>query len=131
MTCPRIDYKMQQYMTLEIIRLYNTKTDTRFIVVHSMSINIYSTVSLYSYRSAVALTAFFDQLRMLAPYAKNKTGIGIIATARNASRDVAQGIPSLSYICDANSGKPAPNKARTALLLAMALFATGRYTSTR
>lgn len=113
-------------LTLEIIMLCDLEKVNHVVSIHFISANFWSSASLFIYRSAVELTAFFDQLRILAPYTKNKTGIGIMATARKASRDVAQGIPSFEYICDANSGKPAPNNARTILLLAIALFATGR-----
>ena len=43
--------------------------------------------------------------------------------------DVAQAVPSLPYILATKRGKPAPKRARTMLLDAMALLQTCKYTS--
>ena len=58
-------------------------------------------------------------------------GRGAIRVNNPARRAVAPTVPNVSYICPANSGKPAAKLDRTALFAAMALAAMGRYAVTR
>jgi hypothetical protein len=51
--------------------------------------------------------------------------------ARPARRAVAPTVPSLLYMAPANNGNAAANADRSALLLAMAEAAIGRYAVTR
>lgn len=58
-------------------------------------------------------------------------GNGAMIVARPARRAVAPTVPSLLYMAPANSGNAAANADRSALLLAMAEAAIGRYAVTR
>ena len=61
----------------------------------------------------------------------NTHGKGAMSVARPASSAVAPTVPRRSYICPAKSGNTAANVLRSALLLAIALAAIGRYATTR
>lgn len=58
-------------------------------------------------------------------------GNGAMIVVRPANNAVAPTVPNRSYIAPANRGNPAANADRSALLLAMADAAIGRYATTR
>lgn len=63
--------------------------------------------------------------------AKTTYGSGVMSVVSPASRAVAPTVPRRSYIWPANSGNTAANVDRSALLLAIADAAIGRYATTR
>ena len=64
--------------------------------------------------------ANFDPARILAPYLKNKNGIGASTSAMNPMSVLAHCTPIPWYICVVKSGKAAPTAERAIVLAASA-----------
>ena len=96
--------------------------------MHSMSSRIYTRASSFcsvgrGLGNTGTLGAYLLFRRKYGPYFFSTNGIGIITSAMHPRRVDAHRGFSFSYICVANSGKPAPKRERTTVEADIALAA--------